>query len=588
MSKTSIFKYLTSYKTNSIIVKNFVTILFIVIIPMTILFMGLYISHFRSSEQQLSASYRQQISNTATSFDNIYAEMKLYIYILSQNPDIIDFMSAEEPEVYTKADYNSIMSTSNLFYKYIESIYLYSAENRYIISGAYNDTIEKFPDKSWLSSYSHTYSNELIVTPRKISDKYPYCLSFMLPVFNELGKNIGAIIVNLNVETLLNVILGTQSSSNELYILNEYKKLVLSTNIERMYDAFNQYAYVYERMEEANSSGAFVETLDSRQSSLSYIYISSPESQTGRSGFISIIIIFLSLVTTMLVSILLTVRTFKPIQSIIESIGEDFDSEKALSIDNELSFIINNINTTIQDKRLTEIELEHRIALLNNAYTSALQAQINPHFLYNTLETINFMAYRHFKAPNDISDITISLSKMLRISLDGENKIVTLSEEAEHLMLYVKILQLRYPEKFKLETDFPQELSGCRVVKLMLQPLVENAFQHGIRPSGRFGTIKVRAFSENDKLKIEVSDDGAGMDKQTLTSVQKILASDIYITSKHIGVNNVNRRIKLLFGTEYGLAVESIEGNGTHFTITLPLNNHNDASTTNERNNETL
>jgi two-component system sensor histidine kinase YesM len=573
MKENSVFKYLTNYKTQSVVFKNFLVILLIIIMPMLLLFFSVYTNYANVTTKKLDDIYNQRLSNISTVFDNIYAETKLFTYSIASNPAVIDFMGEKDMnKLYSKADYEQIMGTSYITYRYIESIYLYSNVNRYILSGGKNDTVENFQDKSWLSNYASLRLNELAIIPRKINDSYPYCLSFVLAVHNDLGETIGAVVVNLNIENLLHIVAG-ETSGTDLYVLNAYHRLVLSNDTDKMFDQFNQYAYIYDRTHNTRKNNNSSYTISSHSSGLEYVLITNMQSDVSvfRSILIICALILFTIIIMLFVSIYLALRTFKPIQNIIEAIDKNFDSEKTLGVDNEISYIIENINATIQDKRLVEIELEERIALLNNAYTVALQAQINPHFLYNTLETINFMAYKHFRAANDISDITVSLSKMLRIGLDGENKIVPLKTEKEHLSLYIRIMELRYPNKCDFIFNIPDELENCKVIKLILQPLVENAFQHGIRPACRRGTVTISAFTCGNKLIFTVADDGMGMDLQTLHSVQEILASDIYLSSKHIGINNVNRRIKILFGTEYGLSVDSAPGKGTTFTITMPL-----------------
>lgn len=574
MKENSVFKYLTNYKTQSIIFKNFLMILLVVILPISLLFFIIYRNYVNTTERKFDEIYRQQLSNTATVFDNIYAETRLFTYTLASNPNLIDFMCASaDAKLSAKSDYSKILGTSYITYPYVESIYLYSDVNRYVLSNGVNDKVENFKDKSWLSRYSYMRSNELIIIPRKINDNYPYCLSFMLAVHNELDVKVGAIIVNLNMESLLPFITDTSSEISDLYVLDYYKKLILADDMSHMFDKYNQYEYIYDRIQNAGKNGNSAYTWTSSSSGLEYVSIINYtySNVSLPPVLIFAVLILIIMLISMFVAVYLSLRTFKPIQNIIDAVGENFDSEKELGIDNEISFIINNINATIQDKRLAEIELEQRIALLNNAYTVALQTQINPHFLYNTLETINFMAYRHFRAANDISDITLSLSKMLRIGLDTENRVVPLSKEIEHLKLYIHIMELRYPDKCNFIFDIASELDDCRVIKLIFQPLVENAFQHGIRPSGRKGVIKIGGYIENNRLIFIINDNGVGMTPDTLLSVREMLDSDIYLSSKHIGINNVNRRIKLLLGNEYGLKISSIPGTGTTVTIILPL-----------------
>ena len=574
MREHKAFKYLTNYKTQSIIFKNFLMILFVIILPISILFAVIYQNYVHATERKIDEMYITQLSNTVTAFDNIYSETMLFCYSIANSPAVIEFMSATKyNDLAKKSDYDKMLGTAYITYPYLESIYLYSDINHYILSNDSNDKIGNFKDKSWFSRYAYIGANDLYIIPRKINDSYPYCLSFMIAVNNSLNEKIGAVVVNLNMESLIPLISGNPADGINLYVLDKYKKLILSDDMSHMFDEFNQYAFIYDKIKKAsiNKQSSYTET--SSSSGLEYILITNSIQQRYSLTPLLLIIAFTALILmiSVLVSIYLALRTFKPIQNIIDAVGESGNIEKEIGIDNEISYIINNINATIQNKRLAEIELEQRIALLNNAYTVALQAQINPHFLYNTLETINFMAYDHFRAPNDISDITVSLSKMLRIGLDNETRIVPLSQEIEHLRLYVHIMERRYPDKCDFIYDIPDELTDCLVIKLILQPLVENSFQHGIRPQGHKGYIKVSAANENDRLIITIEDNGVGMDQATLESVTEMLNSEIFLSSKHIGINNVNRRIKILLGNEYGLTVSGEEGKGTKVTMNLPL-----------------
>ena len=577
---TNALKYLTSYKSKSIIFKNFIIILLVIILPMMLFFFSVYTNQISRSRRELDDVYQQQLSNISTGFDNIYLETRMYIYSLSNNPEILRFTeSTKEAALSSNAEYETLIGPSYMSYTYIDSIYIYSEKNNYVLSGGQNSGIEHFKDKSWLSTYAYLTPNELTVIPRCVNGKYPYYLSFILAVYNDLGEKNGAVVVNLNIETLINVVFNMSENKNDIYIMNSYKKLLLSNDIERIFNEYNQYAYIYDRIENSKDQHSSYQSYscNSTASGLEYVLItpSGKGINTAHTIWYAVLLLLTVLIVALITSIFLALRTFKPIQNIIEAAGKNFNSENHLGVDNEVSFIIQNINSVIQDKRLIEIEIEDRIALLNNAYAVALQSQINPHFLYNTLETINFMSYKHFKAQNDISDMIVSLSKMLRIGLESETKIVPLSVEKEHLSLYVNIMTKRYPGKCDFIYDIPEEFDDCMVVKLILQPLVENAFQHGIRPSGKTGKISVSAHAEENKLVFQVSDNGVGMDKETLNSVREILSSDIYISSKHIGINNVNRRIKLLLGNDYGISVDSIPGEGTTFTITHPFTKNN-------------
>ncbi|HVO21074.1 MAG TPA: sensor histidine kinase [Anaeromyxobacter sp.] len=205
----------------------------------------------------------------------------------------------------------------------------------------------------------------------------------------------------------------------------------------------------------------------------------------------------------------------------------------------------------------------------------ALQAQINPHFLYNTLELVNCLALRH-GAPA-IGGAVEALSRFYRLSLSGGAETVTLAQELEHVEIYVRIQNMRFDDGIAFSVQVPGELRRLPILKIVLQPLVENAILHGIREreSGR-GTIAIRAFREAagpgredgaGALCVEVADDGVGMDPGRLAELrQGVRASE----GHGYGVRNIDRRLKIRYGPSYGLAYRSERGRGTWVTVRIP------------------
>jgi two-component system sensor histidine kinase YesM len=192
----------------------------------------------------------------------------------------------------------------------------------------------------------------------------------------------------------------------------------------------------------------------------------------------------------------------------------------------------------------------------------ALQQQINPHFLYNTLSMINFMAIE--SGQNDISKITLSLSDFYRTALNKGNNTCSLDDELKNMKAYLDIQQMMHDYDFELDIEIDEEIRGYESPNLILQPIVENAIGHGIDLlEERKGVIKVYATENEDQVFIMVEDNGVGMDEETK---HRMLNEN----SKGYGMRNVNQRIKLLYGEEYGLHIESVIGEGTLVTIRLP------------------
>lgn len=213
--------------------------------------------------------------------------------------------------------------------------------------------------------------------------------------------------------------------------------------------------------------------------------------------------------------------------------------------------------------------------LYKQAELDALQSQINPHFLYNTLDSIRGQALA--EGAEDIADMAEALSTFFRYSISNRNNVVTLDEELENVQNYFMIQQFRFNKRFCLQIPpFPRELGeSCSLPKLTLQPILENAILHGVEGKIGPGTITIRVVSTDNRTVITISDDGTGMSEETLQRLQERLSSNIPVPLTRtkgggIALPNANRRIKLLFGEEYGIRVMSTLGLGTDVEIVLP------------------
>jgi two-component system sensor histidine kinase YesM len=203
---------------------------------------------------------------------------------------------------------------------------------------------------------------------------------------------------------------------------------------------------------------------------------------------------------------------------------------------------------------------------LHRAELELLQAQINPHFLYNTLDSIAILA--ESDRGEDVVTMVTSLSTFFRNSLNKGNDILTLGAECSQVTSYLEIQQIRYSDILRYEINVPQELMDCMVPKLILQPLVENALYHGIKNRRGMGMITVSGEERDGELLLKVTDNGAGMDAEQV----RILQAGIY-EDKHTGLGlvNVHKRIRLYCGEPYGLSFESSVGKGSTVSVLLPM-----------------
>jgi len=244
----------------------------------------------------------------------------------------------------------------------------------------------------------------------------------------------------------------------------------------------------------------------------------------------------------------LTVR--EPIQADIEEI-------QLLSngIENMVERLIKQIEkNTEQEKQRRRTEF------------ALLQAQINPHFLYNTLDTIVWLI--ESEEINEAVKMVASLSNYFRFTLSRGKNVITIEEEEQHVRSYLEIQQMRYRDLMDYEIDIPDQLKKFILPKLTLQPLVENALYHGIKNRRRKGFIRLTGKAVNGRIILEVTDEGRGMTEERLAEVRASLTEG---TNEGFGLRTVHQRIQILFGPEYGLSLESTLDVGTKVIVTIPM-----------------
>jgi two-component system sensor histidine kinase YesM len=248
----------------------------------------------------------------------------------------------------------------------------------------------------------------------------------------------------------------------------------------------------------------------------------------------------------------------------------NLDARVRIERTDEIGDLADGFNTMIDRigilmDRIAQEQQELAIAEVRN-----LQAQINPHFLYNTLDSIVWLSLAG--RSDAVVETTRALTRLFRRSLSGGRDIIPLRDEIEHVESYLTIQRIRYADRLTFTVVCPDALKSISVLKLTLQPLVENSLYHGIKPLRRPGEVSVEAWLDEDDLVCEVRDNGVGMDQSTLDRIDAELSASSSRTdvSPHIGLRNVHRRIQLVAGERYGLAIASREGEGTSVRVTLP------------------
>ncbi len=271
------------------------------------------------------------------------------------------------------------------------------------------------------------------------------------------------------------------------------------------------------------------------------------------------------------ISSILSREITKPLRRLSESMSRvekgEFDRANVdVTMENEIGSLGKSYNLmterihTLMEENVYEQKQKRKSEL------KALQAQINPHFLYNTLDSIIWMS--EAGQSDEVVEMTSALAKLLRQSISNDHEQVELGQEMEYVKNYLTIQKMRYQDKLEYTIEVDPQVRHVMIVKLVLQPIVENAIYHGIKYKGSKGTLRIRAFAESEDVCIVIEDNGIGMDDTALNIIfdetQKIHKQN------GVGVPNVQKRLKLYYGDKYGITYESKVGIGTRATIRIP------------------
>lgn len=225
-------------------------------------------------------------------------------------------------------------------------------------------------------------------------------------------------------------------------------------------------------------------------------------------------------------------------------------------------------------------DMQKHIVEVNNAKKQAeidaLKGQINPHFMYNTIETFRMIAIE--KDDEELADLLWRFGKMMRYNITTMNELATIRSELEYMQYYIDIQNCRYNGQIQLICEVSEELKEYSLIKLLIQPIVENAVFHGLKKNIKsIGFVKIHIYHTSDKCVIEISDNGVGISEETLGEIRELLnlRYEEIQTSKFIGLRNVNERIKLFYGNSYGVRINNRVQGGVLVTIFLPY--HEDA-----------
>ena len=570
------------FKFNSIFLRTFLFITALTVIPFIVLSIMFYSNTLKNIREEITLENSYIFDNSVNIIDRTLMEVDTLSSSLASN---------ESTQLYTINNVSTdsfktisrLAKTLPIIYRYIDSIYIYSEPTDTVIMDNNSSPLSDLSDTDWINAYRAVTSPKGTIIPRSKNNVYPQLITIIKPIYVADEKK-GAIIMNINAQSIYNSMLYQQYKDGRLFFLvNADNKIIISSELS-YFNTYPDNIGLNTLTIESNPKNSVYEINDknyvvlSGDSSISdYKYISAYplelyEHKLSTMKLQIIGILLLLMIIIFILAYVASVRSYSPLNEIISFL--DNSQPPADSIEeedkNELMYIINSIQTHINDKtKMAEI-LEERMKLLRKSQYDMLQTQINPHFLYNTLETINWMAYNMSNSENPVSKSLINLASFFRNTLTS-GYFVSIENEIKYTKEYVNILALRYGDLFDIEWDIDESILSYTIIKICLQPIIENAVYHGIKQKNDKGLIKIKGLCDDNNIILIVSDDGIGIEKDDLDKLNKTLSETSFTNEKsHIGLSNVNQRIKIIFGDSYGIHVESTVGVGTDVYVTIP------------------
>jgi two-component system sensor histidine kinase YesM len=290
-------------------------------------------------------------------------------------------------------------------------------------------------------------------------------------------------------------------------------------------------------------------------------------------GYYTVYLVIGFTVAAIVLALVVAKQMYRPVSMLLRSMRRaregDFDVQITEERSDEFGILYHSFNTMVTRIKHLIDEVYIQKILKKEMQLKMMASQINAHFLYNTLDSIHWIS-RIYKV-DEISTMIFGLSKYLRISLSEGKDFVTVKESAELLESYLSIQKVRYQDKFKVNMTVDPAILNSRVLKFVFQPLVENAIYHGLENKRGNGRLDISWRNEGQILYFEVEDDGIGIEPGKLAELKEVLKSDEVLGEHNFALKNINTQIKLVYGKEFGLNIDSTPGVGTKVTMVIPL-----------------
>ncbi|MFJ7666904.1 sensor histidine kinase [Lysinibacillus sp. NPDC097195] len=533
------------------------------------------------------------LTQTKENIELIFYELdSLNSYIISSTNQFDNLQQLMDKPTLSHQDYKDLVTFKNFIdapkeaREYIQSIYIYVNND----SGKYLSTtttglleLRNTLDFNWYHSFvTHLGYEETWAESRTIKRMTNNQLDTPLNIitmYRTIPKNNGVLVLNIKADYIqqqlasLSTTVGRNlvivDNKNNI-IFNEQNYALANRTIQRLTSNPNTFfnmtiddkPYVISKMESAKYDWTFLSI--NPKTSLYQV----PKKLLQLVLFLSAICIIGSVIYAYWVTRKATVHMRK-ILAIFQSAEQGgVLPEISIPVNDVYSFITHNVLLNFTEQNTLKRKLAEKKYKEQTLELAALQSQLNPHFLFNTLETLNWRAISLTGKPNELNDMIENLATILRYSLDDESSMVPIMEEIKYTKHYIDILKARHQNQFEVIWEYDDNIMPFNVKKLTIQPLIENALQHG-KQNKQLCLIKIKMTVHGNLMTLVVIDNGQGMERQQLQKVRNQLQQNEQYN--HIGLSNTHKRLLVAFGDHGGLTILSKKGWGTVIKMQIPL-----------------
>lgn len=564
---------LFQYKNKSIYFKIFlhisvpiISLICLMCTVMSVLLNSLSSQKFISNAEKYSSTYISLLENTITECRNISI-------LLAANTDLRYFVANSEQFRINHNDLTNMYEKINIYkmtYRYIDSIYVYSENGDVILNDCTLTSTKRFEDMGW---YDSGENKQTYIKMRLKNNIFPMVMSFVTNV-NVAGSE-GKVVVNCNLG-IINAKLG---KNLKMYLLNN-RDIIYDGEDGQMNKPFSKDDVInkYNPCVKEFSDGK-VRIIDEKTIMIQksehydwyYCVVGDMVYDGKQSKSFTIFAVLLIIVIGIILGLTVIYQVLKNVSDPILTLENFIKNPDKLNNDEKMSVEIKNITNeifaVIQSNDKIQCELERKMISLKEAQIAALQAQVNPHFLYNTLNNIYLQIVDDFNNLHKSAKMVLMFSRIMRYSANVGTAIVTVAEDMQYTKMYIELMKIRYP-KISVEFHIKEEINKNDIVKMSLQVILENAYKYAFSEQNG-GKIKIDGYDEGECVYFKISDNGEGMDPENLDSVREKL-KNTFANGTRTGIVNLNSRIRLIFGEKYGVTMDSEIGKGTTVLLKFP------------------